>query len=487
MNPLIQRTTILPLLVAITLACFGLLPQTQAVSPTPDGCYPNFTTAEGCDALNFLTTGSGNTGLGWRSLFLDSTGSFNTGVGGGALALNTADSNTAVGAAALLLNTTGTQNIAVGTDALVHNDSASFNNAVGAFALFNNLDGPDNNAFGNSALSANIHASDNTAIGDLALANNDNTGAGVASGNTAVGSSALISNSDGASNTAVGLHALFSNDTGDENTANGAFSLFNNATGTANTAVGLNALFNNSTNSENTAIGAGALFSTTSDANTGVGFAALSHDTTGTFNTALGNGAGSNVETANNVICIGSLGGNVSNSCFIANIRGKTTVNNDAIPVLIDSAGQLGTMSSSRRFKTDINPIDKASESLLALKPVSFRYKVHKDTTPQFGLIAEDVAKVNPNLVIYDPDGKPFTVRYDAVNAMLLNEFLKEHRKVEQLQATVAQQQKDLQAAIAKLKEAVTAQLNEQAAQIQQVSARLELSRRAPQTVLNKQ
>jgi endosialidase-like protein len=153
----------------------------------------------------------------------------------------------------------------------------------------------------------------------------------------------------------------------------------------------------------------------------------------------------------------------VSNSCFIDNIRDVTTANSDAIPVLIDSAAQLGTMSSSRRFKTDIRPIEKASESILALKPVSFRYKVHKDTTPQFGLIAEDVAEVNPDLVIYNADGKPYTVRYDAVNAMLLNEFLKEHKKVEQLQATVAQQQKCFQAAIATLKETVTAQLDEQA------------------------
>ena len=131
------------------------------------------------------------------------------------------------------------------------------------------------------------------------------------------------------------------------------------------------------------------------------------------------------------------LGADVDNSCYIGSIRGVTTVNNDATPVLIDSAGQLGTASSSRRFKTDIKPMDKASDSILALKPVSFHYKVHKDTTPQFGLIAEEVAKVNPDLVIYDSDGKPYTVRYDAVNAMLLNEFLKEHRKVEQMQKQI--------------------------------------------------
>jgi hypothetical protein len=148
----------------------------------------------------------------------------------------------------------------------------------------------------------------------------------------------------------------------------------------------------------------------------------------------------------------------VSDTCFIGNIRGVATQNADAVPVLIDSAGQLGTVSSSRRYKTDIKPMDKASESILALKPVSFRYKAHKDTTPQFGLIAEEVADVNPNLVVRDKNGEIYTVRYDAVNAMLLNEFLKEHKKTEKLEATVA---------------SLIATVKEQAAQIQKVNARL--------------
>jgi hypothetical protein len=129
--PHLQKIS-LSILVATSLA---LLPHAQAVSPTPDGCYPNFTTAEGCDALSLLTTGAGNTGLGWRSLFSDTTASFNTGIGGGALALNNADSNTAVGAAALLLNTSGTENTAIGTDAMVFNDDGEDNTALGAFAL----------------------------------------------------------------------------------------------------------------------------------------------------------------------------------------------------------------------------------------------------------------------------------------------------------------------------------------------------------------
>ena len=161
----------------------------------------------------------------------------------------------------------------------------------------------------------------------------------------------------------------------------------------------------------------------------------------------------------------------MNQSCFIGNIR-NAVVAPDAMPVLIDSVGKLGTTSgSSRRFKTQIKPMDKASESILALKPVTFCYTDDNTSTPQFGLIAEDVVEVNPELTVRDKTGELVTVRYDAVNAMLLNEFLKEHRKVQELEATVAQQRKDFQVAIAKLKETVSAQLREQASQIQKVHA----------------
>jgi hypothetical protein len=162
-----NRSTILMAILPV-LTCFAFLPGMRAVSPAPDGCFPNFTTAEGCDALSLLTTGAGNTALGWRSLFSNTTGSFNTGVGGGALALNSADSNTAVGAAALLLNTTGTQNSAVGTDTLVFNASGSANTATGYFALENNTTGGDNTAIGWEALIANTTTSDHVAIGSMA-------------------------------------------------------------------------------------------------------------------------------------------------------------------------------------------------------------------------------------------------------------------------------------------------------------------------------
>src|SRR5205823_5454910 len=179
-----NRNAILMVIVPV-LACFALLPGARAVSPAPDGCFPNFTTAEGCDALSLLTTGAGNTAPGWRSLFLDTTGSFNTGVGGGALALNNADSNTAVGAATLLLNTTGTQNTAIGTDTLVFNDSGDSNTATGYFALMNNTTGGSNTATGWEALIANTTGGNNTAIGNQALQSSETTSDHVALGSMA--------------------------------------------------------------------------------------------------------------------------------------------------------------------------------------------------------------------------------------------------------------------------------------------------------------
>src|SRR5439155_1401354 len=171
----------------------------------------------------------------------------------------------------------------------------------------------------------------------------------------------------------------------------------------------------------NTAEGQSALLSLTIGGfNTAVGYLSLRSNTNTSFNTAVGAGAGSGVITADNVIAIGAQGANVDSSCFIGNIRGVTTANTNAIPVVIDSAHQLGTMSSSRRFKNEIQPMDKASESILALRPVTFYYKSDKGGTPQFGLVAEQVAEVNPDLVVRDDEGEIYTVRYDAVNAMLL-------------------------------------------------------------------
>jgi hypothetical protein len=314
---------------------------------------------------------------------------------------------------------------------------------------------------------------------------------GYPGGNTAEGQAALLSLTTGGFNTAVGWLPLRGLTTGGFNTAIGAGTLLAN-TSDNNTATGAGALLSNTEGFGSTANGAFALFNnTTGGGNTALGYSALSVNTTGANNIALGVFAGTGVTTANNVIAIGTAGENVASSCFIGNIRGKTTVNNNAIPVLIDSAGQLGTTSSSRRFKDEIKPMGKASEAILALKPVTFHYKSDNTNRQEFGLIAEQVAEISPDLVVRDENGEIYTVRYDAVDAMLLNEFLKEHRKVQEQQArirqlestvskqgaTIAQQQKGM--------EAVTARLNDQAAQIQKVSAQVELSKAVGQTALN--
>jgi Chaperone of endosialidase len=274
-------------------------------------------------------------------------------------------------------------------------------------------------------------------------------------------------------NTAEGQNALFSLTTGGFNTAVGFFSLRNNTDASFNTAIGAGTLLAN-TAGNNTAIGAGTLLSNTAPGNTAIGAFALLNNSTGNFNTAIGQqalfgnttgsenialgaSAGGSISTAHNVICIGHPGDNVSNSCFIGHIRNVTTVNS-AIPVVIATDGQLGTMSSSKRVKKEIKPMDKASESILALKPITFRYKSDKTNTPQFGLVAEEVAEVNRDLVVRDENGEVYTVRYDQVNAMLLNEFLKEHRKVLELEANAARQQKQVEALAAGLQR-VTAQL----------------------------
>jgi Chaperone of endosialidase len=329
-------------LITFALVCFALSPRVQAVVPAPDGGYPNFTTAEGQNALFSLTTGSANTAVGWFSLRNDTTGS----------------NNTAIGAGALLSNDTGRRNTATGVGALLSNHGGLL--GAGSF-----------------------------------------------------------------------------------NTANGTAALLQNSTGFGNTAIGDNA---------------------------------LSSNTTGSNNTALGFSAGTAVITASNVIAIGTEGANVDNTCFIGNIR-DVAVNASGTPVVIDLNNQLGTIVSSRRFKKEIRLMDNASEALLALKPVTFHYKSDKTDTPQFGLVAEDVAQVNPDLVVRDKHGEIYSVRYDAVNAMLLNEFLKEHRKneeqgrdMQEQKATIALQQKQI--------DALTAGL-------QKVSAQLEASKPAPQVVDN--
>ena len=228
------------------------------------------------------------------------------------------------------------------------------------------------------------------------------------------------------------FNALNPGTTGVGNTAHGWFSLASNTTGKTNTANGLRALYFNTTGNYNTATGVLALLgNTTGNDNTAIGESALYNNATGSNNTTLGTDAGNGVATANNVICIGAhvLGADVSNTTWIGNVYGKATLNSQAAAVVVSVDGQLATVVSSERFKKDIATMEKTSEAILSLRPVTFHYKTDSKGIPQFGLIAEEVAKVNPALVLPDKEGKPYTVRYDTVNAMLLNEFLKEHRK----------------------------------------------------------
>ena len=289
--------------------------------------------------------------------------------------------------------------------------------------------------------------------------------------NTAHGWSSLFSNALGRDNTADGFQALYSNTDGVSNTAEGSQALYNNTAGSYNTAIGRLALNANTVGNFNTGIGEIALFNNVgSGGNTAVGYSALYNSTTGRQNTALGYYAGFNVTDALNVICIGSPGGNVTSSAWIGNVYGVTTQSGATAPVVVSDGGQLGTVASSERFKKDIASMQNTSEVILSLRPVTFHYKTDAKETPQFGLIAEEVAKVNPDLVLQDQKGKPYTVRYDAVNAMLLNEFLKEHRKVEKLEAQLR---------------AVNHRLADQDAKIEKVSMQLKLSQAAPRTVLN--
>jgi hypothetical protein len=435
-------------LIPLTLVCFALSPTARAVCQ--EGCLTNQNTVLGDDALFSLTTGVSNTAIGFDALFS---------------------------------NTDGFGNTAVGASALLHNTSGIDNTAIGEAALGSNTNGFGNVAVGFSALLLST-ADENTAVGFGALGLNT-----IGNENVAIGFYVLGSNTTGYGNTATGFDALITNSTGSKNTANGAFVLSTNTMGEANTATGFDALSGNTTGNNNTATGFDALSgNTTGNNNTAIGFDALENNTTGTSNIALGFEAGIKLTTGSNNIYIGSRGAPsefrtirigdplTHGRTFIAGISGVTVAG--GVGVMVDTNGQLGTVVSSERFKDEVKPMDKASEAILALKPVTFRYKPELDPKgiPQFGLVAEQVEKVNPALVARDDQGKPYTVRYEAVNAMLLNEFLKEHTKVEQLkkdfESKIAEQQKQI--------EALTAGL-------QKVSAQLELTKPAPQTVFKNQ
>ena len=522
------------------LACFAPAPQAQAACQ--EGCFTNgntvlgddalltrtgsSNTAVGSGALRTNTTGGSNTALGFNALYSNKTmgnlsGDGNTATGANALYTNTTgDSNTATGQGALKTNSTGSYNTAVGWQALFNNTISTYNTAVGYVALQNNSTGTQNTAIGVSGLRFNSQGSYNTATGVNALYNNTTINGVSGDSNTANGVNALFNNTTGDHNSAIGHNALFTNTIGGWNIAIGNNALYKNLRGTQNTAVGVDALHDNQNGWGNVAIGHealkvypsgvdevaighGALNQKILDVDpihhidnpsVAIGSGAFSSLDQGENNIGLGWGAGwligswRNGAHSNNIdigspgepndegtIRIGTVG--THTSTYIAGISGAVVDFGD--PVMVAADGNLGVAPSSARFKEAINPMDKASESIFLLKPVTFRYKkeVGGHGIAQFGLVAEEVDKVNPDLVNRDKEGRPFSVRYEAVNAMLLNEFLKEHRKNEEQQATIAELKSGMVA--------LTAMVKEQASQIQQVNARFELSKAAPQTALN--
>jgi hypothetical protein len=507
---LIQLKTTRPLLITITLLCFALLPSAQAVVPPPDGFYPGSNTAEGENALFNLTSGTNNTAVGAGALHDNTTGGFNVAIGSGALASNIAGNfNMAVGTQALRDNTSNF-NLAIGFRVLFKNTSGNHLTGIGAAALQNNTIAGFNTAIGAAALQDNTTGVDNTAIGADALARNIDGDFNMASG-----SSALEVNTHGGQNTATGNSAMFSNITGDQNTASGNAALGLNVAGDANTAVGQGALFGfGLTGSGNTAVGADA----------GSGFNGADHDNICIGSQVLGVAGQSNtIRIGTNLpsggmnmsaggllqsFTIGSgfqgggiqylqfFGNSISiapnfstangvSNCFIGGIFNQTPIAGSHL-VLVGSNGRLADATlSSRRFKKDIAPIDKISEGILALRPVTFHWKNDKTNEPEFGLVAEDVAEVNLDWITRNPQGEISGVRYETIPILLLNEFLKEHKKVEEQQASIA----DLKSTVAlqqKEMQVLTAQLKEQAAQIQKVSAQLEASKPAPKVVANK-
>ncbi len=444
-------------------------------------------TAVGAYALNANTTGTNNAALGGDALSANIGGSQNTALGRSALPANTLGSsnvavgyaalysstgafdNTAVGTAALSNVITGSSNTAVGRSALLAN-TANLNTAVGAFALDSNSTGSNNTAVGVFSLGANTMASNNTAVGAGALdANTTGTS------NTALGKDALGSNTTGINNTAVGRNALFAETTGGGNTAVGAYALDENTAAVNNTAVGISALGSNASGPNNTAVGASALLASTAGyntalgataldsnatgvSNTAVGYHALADNVTGGNNIALGASAGANATGSNNIylgnaglaaesgtLRIGTAG--TQTSTFIAGIHGETSPG--GLGVFINASGELGTTTSSRRFKRDIRDVGPDEGRILALRPVSFRYQEEapgQESPIEYGLVAEEVAEVFPELVAFDAEDQPFTVRYHLLVPLLLHELQRQHQINEEQSRRLAAQQAALQA-----------------------------------------
>jgi hypothetical protein len=409
-------------------------------------------TSLGYGALYYVTTGYFNTAVGTLALVNNQIGGSNSAFGSGALRQNTAGYwNSAFGTGALRSNTTANQNSAFGRNALYSNTTGGANAAFGSYAMRNNITGNNNAAFGNEALQANT-ASFNSAMGGRALQSNTS-----GAENAAVGFDALRLNTTGIRNVAMGMRALVSNTTGNYNTAAGWHALYINSNGARNTAVGVGAMLVNQTGFNNEAFGDAAL-----DANVGglfnvaIGSSALGSNVNGSRNVALGNSAGVNqtsgsdnvyianqgVAAENRQIKIGTVGTHVQTT--IAGISGATSAG--GIGVFVNASGVLGTTTSSARFKQDVRDMGDASDVLMRLRPVTFRYTedavgAEDAKTPQYGLIAEEVASVAPELVAQDLDGRPYSVKYHELPALLLSHAQKQQRTIE-AQASVIQTQR---------------------------------------------
>jgi len=372
----------------------------------------SFNCALGFNTLNYNTSGNYNTAVGFSALYFNNTGYGNTGLGYSALTNNTTGyGNTGTGLDALNYNTIGAHNTATGFNSMYANTTGYSNTAVGSFAMTSNTSGSDNEAFGENALYNNVTGYENLAFG----------------------SNALAGNLSGFDNSAVGDYALYANTEGNYNMASGYASMYRNTTGLSNTAYGYESLYSNVIGNWNTAYGPNALYLSTGNNNIALGYGSGQNIATGSNNIAIGN---SGASTDSGVIRIGTTSSQTAT--FIAGINGVTAAG--GVPVIITPSGQLGTVTSSARFKFDVHSLGAVSDRLMSLRPVTFRYK---ESSPdgshpvQYGLIAEEVAKVYPDLVQYDSQGKPFTVYYHLLTPMMLNELQKAHRQAETQEAEI--------------------------------------------------
>jgi hypothetical protein len=387
------------------------------LSVTPNSClYCGIeNTAAGAYAMQSNTSGGGNVAVGFLAMQFNISGHNNTAVGDSALQGNTSGYyNTAFGSGALLRSTTAYNNTGIGLDALVYNTTGGNNTATGANALFSNITGNANTASGYEALYFNTTAEENTAAGYESLYSNT-TG----NKNTASGALALVANTTGSYNTASGYQTLTSNTDGIRNTATGDWGLYSNTHGIDNTADGHDALHSNTVGSNNIGLGANAGFNVTSGSN----------------NIEIGN---QGTSSDHGTIRVGTSGS--QSATYIAGISAAQVT---GAAVYITSSGQLGVLASSERYKTEVAPMGASTEKLQALRPVSFHLKADPNGTVQYGLIAEEVDKVYPELVIRDAAGRIQGVRYEELGAMLLNEVQKQ-RRMNETQASEIRDLKNL-------------------------------------------